>query len=414
MRRNRLALAALLMATCAAMFTGCSCGTKSVAPPVPPLSAVHVTPPLDTLVVSGQRQFTAVAYDTSGGVAGGVAISWSTGDPGVASVTATGLVTGVGDGVTHIYASAGGKVDSATVVVFFQTGWYTQPSGTTNSLWGVFFLPDGRRGWAVGDAGTIMHTSDAGASWAAQVSSTSFSLRAVWFTSSLVGYAAGFGGTVMQTQDGGVSWSRITTLAASENFNDICFADSRHGWAVGANGVIARTADAGATWTKSFPTANELQGVSFSDTTNGWAVGQGGVIVGTRDGGRSWYVVQPAVTANALYSVWRRSNTEAWAGGASGVNPVTVATPDSLQWTLGSFGALNQVRGIMIGSDLIGYAVGQNGTGLILKTVDGAASWQPQVSNSAQGLNDVWFVDPLRGWAVGTGGRIVHTSKGGE
>jgi photosystem II stability/assembly factor-like uncharacterized protein len=414
MRRNRLALAALLAASCAAMFTGCSCGTSAVAPPLPPLSHVQVTPPLDTLVVGSQKQFTAVAYDTNNVAVAGPAFTWTTGDAGVATVTHTGLLTAVGEGVTHVYASVGGKVDSATVAVFFQAGWYTQASSTTNSLWGVFFLPDGRNGWAVGDAGTIVHTTDAGASWANQVSSTSFSLRSVWFTSSQVGYAAGFGGTVMRTQNGGQSWSRINTLAASENFNHVCFADSQHGWVVGANGVIARTADAGATWTKSFPTANMLQGVSFSDTTNGWAVGQGGVIVGTRDGGQSWYVVQPSVTANALYTVWRRSDTEAWAGGAAGANPVTVATTDSLQWTLGSFGALNTIHGIIMGSSLIGYAVGTNGQGLILKTVDGAASWSPQIANSAQDLNDVWFVDPLRGWAVGTGGRIVHTSKGGE
>jgi photosystem II stability/assembly factor-like uncharacterized protein len=414
MRGNRLALAALLAASCAAMFTGCSCGTQTVAPPLPPLSAVQVTPPLDTLVVGGQRQFSAVALDTNNVVVAGAAIDWSSSVTGVATISHTGLLTAVGEGVTQVVASAGGKADTATVAVFFQPGWYAQPSSTTNSLWGVFFLPDGRNGWAVGDAGTIVHTTDAGASWSAQISSTSFSLRAVWFTSAQVGYAAGFGGTVMRTQNGGTNWSRINTLAASENFNDICFADAAHGWAVGSNGVIARTADGGTSWTKSFPTAQELQGVSFPDTTNGWAVGQGGVIAGTRDGGRSWYVVQPSVTSNALYSVWRRSDTEAWAGGAAGVNPVTVSTPDSLQWTLGSFGASNTIHGVMMGSSLIGYAVGTNGPGLILKTVDGASSWGPQTSNSAQALNDVWFVDPLRGWAVGTGGRIVHTAKGGE
>ena len=413
MRRNRLALAALLTASCAAMFTGCSCGTSTVAPPLPPLSAVQVVPPLDTLVVGSQRQFTAVAYDTNNVAVSGAAFTWTTGDAGVIAVSNTGLATAMGEGVTHVYASAGGKVDSATVAVFFQPGWYTQASSTTNSLWGVCFLPDGRNGWAVGDAGTIVHTTDAGASWSAQVSSTSFSLRGVWFTSAQVGYAAGFGGTVMKTQNGGATWSRLTT-GATANFNDICFADSQHGWAVGAGGIIARTTDAGVTWTKDFPTLNQLQSVSFSDTTNGWAVGQGGVIVGTRDGGRSWYVVQPAVTASTLYTVWRLSDTEAWAGGAGGVNPVTVATPDSLQWNLRTFGALNTIHGIVIGTNLIGYAVGTNGQGLILKTVDGAVTWSPQIANSAQDLNDVWFVDPLRGWAVGTGGRIVHTAKGGE
>jgi photosystem II stability/assembly factor-like uncharacterized protein len=414
MRRNRLALAALVTAACAAMFTGCSCGTSTVAPPLPPLSRIVVTPPLDTLVVGAQKQFTAVAYDTSNAAVSGAGLTWTSGNGAVATVSHTGLVTAVGEGVTHVYASAGGKVDSANVVVYFQNGWYTQASSTTNSLWGVFFLPDGRNGWAVGDAGTIVHTTDAGASWATQVSATSFNLRSVWFTSSQVGYAAGYAGTVMQTQNGGATWTRNASIAASENFNHICFADSQHGWVVGANGIIARTADAGQTWTKNFPTSNMLQGVSFSDTTNGWAVGQGGVIAGTRDGGQSWYVVQPAVTANAIYSVWRRSDTEAWAGGAAGVNPVTVSTPDSLQWTLGTFGALNTIHGIIMGSSLIGYAVGTNGQGLILKTIDGASSWSPQVANSAQDLNDVWFVDPLRGWAVGVGGRIVHTSRGGE
>jgi photosystem II stability/assembly factor-like uncharacterized protein len=413
MRRNRLALAALLTASCAAMFTGCSCGTSTVAPPLPPLSSLQITPPLDTLVVGSQRQFTAVAYDTNNVAVSGVAFAWASGDPGVVTVSNTGLATAVGEGVTKVYASAGGKVDSATVAVFFQPGWYTQPSNTTNDLWGVCFLADGRNGWAVGDAGTIVHTTDAGASWSTQVSTTSFSLRGVWFTSAQVGYAAGYGGTVMQTQNGGVTWTRLTT-GATANFNDVCFADSQHGWAVGANGIIARTTDAGQTWTKTFPTSNQLQSVSFSDTTNGWAVGQGGVIVGTHDGGQSWYVVQPAVTAQTLYSVWRRSDKEAWAGGAAGQNPVTVSTPDSLQWNLGNFGALNTIHGIILGSSLIGYAVGTNGQGLILKTVDGATSWGPQIANSAQDLNDVWFVDPLRGWAVGTGGRIVHTSKGGE
>jgi photosystem II stability/assembly factor-like uncharacterized protein len=211
-----------------------------------------------------------------------------------------------------------------------------------------------------------------------------------------------------------VSWSRITTLAASENLNDICFADDAHGWTVGANGVIARTGRWRRDLDEELPDvagAAERVVLRHDERLGG---GPGWRHRGTRDSGRSWYVVQPGVTASALYTVWRRSDTEAWAGGAGGVNPVTVATPDSLQWTLGTFGALNNIHGIVIGTSLIGYAVGTNGPGLILKTVDGAVSWSPQISNSAQALNDVWFVDPLRGWAVGTGGRIVHTAKGGE
>src|SRR5262249_43295886 len=160
--------------TCAAMFTGCSCGTSTVAPPTPPLSAVIVSPTLDTLVVGAQRQFTAVALDTHSVAGSGVAGRWRSGAPNVVSVSSSGLAQGVGEGVTTIIASAGGRADTAVVAVFVQAGWYVQTSSTTNELYGVYFRPDGRSGWAVGDAGTIVHTPNAGASWSTQTSSTSF------------------------------------------------------------------------------------------------------------------------------------------------------------------------------------------------------------------------------------------------
>ena len=413
MRRRHLALTAVIALACAAMFTGCNCGSKTVAPPLPPLSAVVLTPDLDTLAVGAQRQFVAVALDTDSVAVAGAAIDWTSGDPGVISVSSTGLVTAAGEGVTSLIASAGGRADTSLVAVFVQHGWYAQPSGTTNQLNGVFLQADGRNGWAVGDAGTIVHTGDAGTAWSAQTSATSFSLHGVWFTSDVTGFAVGNGGTVMRTRNAGASWTRLLNVNASENLHDVCFADSSHGWVVGANGAIVRTADGGASWSKQNPTAAQLNSVSFSDSTNGWAVGEGGVIVGTHDGGRSWYVVQPGVTAQALKAVWRNSNTLAWAGGTAGANPFTTATADSLQWNLGTFGAANQVFGLHMVDDQTGFAVGSNGQGLVMRTVDGGALWSSQVSNTAQQLNDVWFVDTLRGWAVGAAGRIVHTSKGG-
>ena len=186
------------------------------------------------------------------------------------------------------------------------------------------------------------------------------------------------------------------------------------GWIAGNKGVILKTINGGSQWMlQNSGTQANLRDVHFVDANRGWAVGEGGVIVGTHDGGRSWYVVQPSVTALPLKAVWRNSNTLAWAGGTSGAYAFTGATPDSLQWNLGSFGASNQVFGVQFVDDQTGFAVGSNGTGLVLRTVDGGLVWSPQVSNSAQALNDVYFVDTLRGWAVGAAGRIVHTSKGG-
>ena len=414
-RRHR-SLAALVALAAVMSFTGCECGTSNVVgPPLPPLSSIVITPATDTLVVMQQRLFTAVARDTNDAVVSGAGLAWASSDPGVFTVSGSGLVTARGEGVASLFASGGGAADTATVAVIVQSGWYVQPSNTTNDLNGVFFQPDGREGWAVGDAGTVVHSTNAGASWGNQPSNTAFNLNDVWFTTASTGFAVGHGGTVMRTRNRGASWTRLGTVAAIENLYGVCFADTSRGWVVGSNGVTLRTGDGGATWTKAYPTVQQLNSVSFSDTTNGWAVGEGGVIVGTHDGGRSWYVVQPAVTAIPLRAVWRNSNTLAWAGGATGANPFTVATPDSLQWVLGSFGNENNVRGLQMVDNSVGYAVGSIATGgRVLKTTTGGAVWGPQISNTIQGLNDVWFVDPLRGWAVGVGGRIIHTSKGGN
>lgn len=414
MRRSRVPLAALIVTLSVASFTGCECNSVNVvAPPLPPLSKVVLTPPSDTLVVGATKLFTATAYDTNNVAVPGAAFDWTSGDPNVFTVSRTGLVTAVGEGVSTLIAAAGGKSDTSIVAVVVQPGWYAQTSGTSTTLNGVFFHGDGRRGVAVGNVGAIVRTSDAGASWQIQTSSTTVDLNDVWFTTDSTGFAVGNGGTVMRTRNGGVSWARLNNTATTDNLLGACFADTSHGWVVGANGTILRTANGGASWTKLNPTAQQLNSVSFSDTTDGWAVGEGGVIVGTHDGGRSWYIVQPAVTALGLHTVWRLSNTRAIAGGVAGVNPFTTATPDSLQWTLGSFGAANQVEGLHMVDDATGFAVGSNGSGLVLRTVNGGVTWAPQVANSVQGLRDVWFVDALRGWAVGAGGRILHTSKGG-
>lgn len=390
------------------------CGKNPVAPaPLPPLSAVVITPVSDTLLAGQQKQFTAVAYDTLGSPVAGATFAWKSDDAAVFTVSATGRVRGVSEGHSLLVVSAGGKSDTATVVVYRQTGWYTQTSRTSATLNGLFFLPDGRSGWAVGNAGTIVATTDAGDHWAFQTSRTSFDLNAVWFTGAGEGWAVGDNGAVRHTFDGGANWS-IVIAGATENLMDVTFATPDTGWIVGSAGVVLRTFDGGATWQKRYPTGFNLQSVSFSGTLDGWAVGDGGVIIGTHDRGLTWFIVQPAVTGLPLKAVWRRSEAMAWAVGGQGAAPRTFnAPPDTTRWELRNAGVSFQLEGVHFPEDAIGYAVGFNGVGAALRTDDGGMTWQTQTSNSQFRLNDVFFVDAMRGWAVGNTGVIVHTARGG-
>jgi photosystem II stability/assembly factor-like uncharacterized protein len=391
------------------------CGKSAVLAPVPlpPLSAVTVSPKTDTLSTGQSVTLTATALDTLGAMVGGAAFTWTSSNPSVASVSGSGAVRANGEGVASIVASAGGKSDSATIVVIVHRGWFLETSNTSNDLNGVFFLGDRRTGWAVGAGGRIVATTDAGSTWGIQVSNTLFNLNSVWFTSGSEGWAVGAGGAVLHTLDAGVHWNSVVSNA-SENLLDVWFATPDTGWVVGAQGVVLRTFDRGASWQRLQPTAFDLLSVSFSGTRDGWAVGNGGVILGTHDRGLTWFVVQPSLTAQALRAVWRRSASEAWVAGQAGVTPRTVVTADSVAWELRNAGATNDLEGVCYPTSSIGYAVGTNGgVGAALRTDDGGVTWQSQSTNTQFRLKDVFFVDDRTGWAVGRNGTILHTSTGG-
>jgi photosystem II stability/assembly factor-like uncharacterized protein len=404
-----------VVALAAAVLAGCSSTPLPNQPKLPPLSAVTLALSTDTLAVGASQLFTATAYDTNGAAVQGATFMWTSSDHGVCQVNSAGRVSAVGEGAALVIASAGGLSDTATVYVrAAANGWFAQASGTTNNLNGVAFLPDGHTGFAVGDVGTMVVTTDAGAHWSPRASGTSADLAGIAFSTSSVGWAVGTGGTLMKSVNGGLTWTRQVNLATSNNLAAVDFVDDRHGWVVGAAGLIARTVNGGASWTVRQWDSQPFHAVSFSDTLDGWAVGAG-IVYGTHDGGVSWYKVQPSLTSQPLRSVSRLSGTQAWAVGGLGTVVSTSATADSLAWTLASAGAGYELNGVHMVDDQLGWTVGASGTGgAILVTRNGGATWSPQTSNTVQALNAVTFADPMRGWAVGAVGRIVHTSSAGS
>jgi photosystem II stability/assembly factor-like uncharacterized protein len=60
----------------------------------------------------------------------------------------------------------------------------------------VKFL-DALEGWAVGDEGTVLHTTDGGRHWLTEPSPTPHALERIFFTDRTHGWAVGFGGTII-------------------------------------------------------------------------------------------------------------------------------------------------------------------------------------------------------------------------
>jgi hypothetical protein len=77
---------------------------------------VTVTPPSPSVRIAGTVQLVVTITDWNGTPTTGV-VSWATKNPGVATVDATGLVTGAGVGNTKIAATFHGATGTATIDV---------------------------------------------------------------------------------------------------------------------------------------------------------------------------------------------------------------------------------------------------------------------------------------------------------
>jgi hypothetical protein len=81
------------------------------------VATVEVTPPSSSIDAGATTQLTATARDASGNVLSGRAVAWTSSDPSVATVSATGLVHGVGPGSARITATVDTVQGSAQVQV---------------------------------------------------------------------------------------------------------------------------------------------------------------------------------------------------------------------------------------------------------------------------------------------------------
>jgi|YNPNPStandDraft_1061719.scaffolds.fasta_scaffold45267_2 photosystem II stability/assembly factor-like uncharacterized protein len=156
-----------------------------------------------------------------------------------------------------------------------------------DDLFSISF-PTERDGWACGRFGTILRTSDGGATWTRQTSGTTFTLSSIYFTDTQNGWAVGNGGTILHTRDGGLKWE--PQQSPVEQFHmGVLFLTPEKGFIVSERTHILGTLDGGSTWSVVFQDEDYiLKGLSFCDAQNGWAVGEFGYIYHTGDGGEHW------------------------------------------------------------------------------------------------------------------------------
>ena len=92
-------------------------GTASVTVSAVPVASVSVSPATPSVTVGQTVQLTATAYDANNNVLTGRAVTWSSSNTGIATVSSSGVVTGVAAGSATITATSEGKSGTASATV---------------------------------------------------------------------------------------------------------------------------------------------------------------------------------------------------------------------------------------------------------------------------------------------------------
>ena len=389
----------------------------------------------------------------------------------------------IGWAVGQVHWDVVNKQYTGTIVKTVDGGetWSPQDAGVSESLRGLCFL-DGGQGWAVGAHGTIVHTSDGGSHWSKQPVDTTDDFRGVVFVNANSGWATSirgvhqnertgetddWQGSIWHTSDGGQSWIRQILPDSASLLNRIDFVDEQQGWAVGIrrvrqdalgpqhSAVVYRTTDGGQTWAEAYnpDLAMTLTGVDFVDAANGWAVGfitnssiEGGSVIHTSDGGETWERQDAGGFGRLLRDIQFIDQERGYIVGAdytAAWGPPVYRTMDGGKTWTETRMAQHESDGLsgvaVVGDQMI--AVGEHD--YIVKTDRAWDSCEPgpvgpqtpppmpchdcdclfrqSFMNAHYKLQDVFFLDEMQGWAVGSrsfgvsisGQVILHTADGG-
>jgi photosystem II stability/assembly factor-like uncharacterized protein len=274
--------------------------------------------------------------------------------------------------------------------------------------------------------------------------SADVNLTDVFFTSVDEGWVAGEHGTILHTSNGGANWTAQVggdPQSADPKVDKLRFLDNHHGWAVFHSGYIGRlnllrTTD-GQNWEQvgSIPgdSVTTLADYQFSTPRNGIAVtsdDNGATIWHTRDGGHTWKEAVPWASCHAkvnLSGLWRDANcsfgslqfvspTVAYAVGHVGYSTNTLFIGKTLDggntwrlWALEDTSMNGAPRSITFINENHGLTFIDN---RIYATTDGAQTWRPLLATTG---GTVHFADPEVGWGVDhSGGTLNYTVNGGN
>jgi len=298
--------------------------------------------------------------------------------------------------------------------------WLQQSSGVNTSLLDIDFINE-NTGWACGDDGVVVKTTNGGINWVQQNTGLFKRLEGIDAVDANTIYSVGWFQTIIKSTNGGSNWMVIRDgpTGVGSTFFKCFFINVNTGWLLRSSGYVLRTTNGGINFDSTFVNNAFPRDVLFKDSNTGVICGDGAWTVRSTDGGVSWVQIPlPLLTgAPNLYRISFVGNT-GWTigeGSESGLGKLVFKTTDfGITW--------DSIARVSYPNNTLNYSVffvNQNtgycgGTfGHIFKSTNGGFNWIQQNVPINGFRNDFWFANDSTGWVVGGGGFILKTTNGG-
>ncbi|MBX7041270.1 MAG: T9SS type A sorting domain-containing protein [Ignavibacteria bacterium] len=314
---------------------------------------------------------------------------------------------------------------SLAVLSALATGeWVAVNSPVTQTL-RVCVMTDSQYGWAAGDDGVIICTTNGGLTFFQQTNPVPYYVNDLYFLNNRLGWiisneAFPGGSTIVRTTNGGLNWIAYDFQDSTKLLRSIFFQDSLIGYVAGFGGAICKTTDGGLTWLESPVDTSSFSGfpinkISFEDQLTGFAVGGyidvAGVIWRTTNAGALWkagdYSPEP------FFDLYTFVSGKVLAVGGDFEYGVQMSfTNNSGQnWTYNNLGIFGQGYSIDFRTASEAWmTTGYGGNWAV--TYDTGNTWTSLPVSDAAVLYSVDFGDSLHGIAVGSGGTIFRYDPG--
>jgi photosystem II stability/assembly factor-like uncharacterized protein len=307
--------------------------------------------------------------------------------------------------------------------LYSQQYWLKYSKASNQNLWKCSFV-DTLNGWAIGDSGVIVHTSNGGLNWVEQNSKIKEYMVAVSFYNKKIGWALGWGlyenfyGTyILRTTDGGINWDTSRYPVLDTYIRTIHFLDSLNGYMGGGPGLLLKTTNGGINWYNcdkdTTSVVSKFPVNRFRFYSNGFGIACGGimdiagVIWRTTNSGLYWNVFPIAPEPINDIKFFDNNNIIALAGDYEYGSSILRTTNAGLNWSyknMGIFGVPN-VLSFRTESEAwapMGYLE------KFLITTDAGNYWNLIDTPDSTRIFDLVFINSKFGVGVGLNGAVVR------